>query len=173
MHEQKRGSPIPGLILVALGIFFFLANFGVFRLRGELIWTYVLIFLGIAFWIGYFFDRSQVGRLMPGCVLLTLGILFHYTTTHGWDTMSVLWPFVLLAPAFGFYAMFIFGPHDGGLLVPAGILTILAAVFLFQNYDRDIRFIWPAVLIAIGVLLLYRGRPRGDTRDERESGCGS
>ncbi len=173
MHEHKRGSPIPGLILIALGIFFLLANFGVFRLRGELIWTYVLIFLGIAFWIGYFFDRSQVGRLMPGCVLLTLGILFHYTTTHGWDTLGILWPFFLLAPAFGFFAMFILGPHDRGLLVPAGILTILAAVFLFQNYDRDIRFIWPAVLIAIGVLLLYRGRARDESRNEGESGCDS
>lgn len=171
MHEQKRGSPVHGLILIALGIFFLLANLDVFSLHGELVWTYVLIFLGIAFWIGYFFDRSQVGRLMPGCVLLTLGILFHYTTTHGWDTMNILWPFFLLAPAFGFYAMFIFGPHDRSLLVPAGILTILSAVFLFQNFDRDIRFIWPAVLIAIGALLLYRGRPHGDTHDERESGC--
>ncbi len=171
MHEQKRGSPIPGLILIALGIFFLLANLDVFSIHGELVWTYVLIFLGISFWIGYFFDRSQVGRLMPGCVLLTLGLLFHYTSTHGWDTISILWPFFLLAPAFGFYAMFIFGPRDRSLLVPAGILTILAAVFLFQNYDRDIRFIWPVVLIAIGVLLLYRGRRHGDTRDERESEC--
>ena len=171
MHEQKRGSPIPGLILIALGIFFLLATLGVFRLHGELVWTYVLILLGIAFWIGYFFDRSQVGRLMPGCVLLTLGLLFHYTSTHGWDTISILWPFFLLAPAFGFYAMFIFGPRDRNLLVPAGFLTVLAVVFLFQKFDRDIRFIWPVVLIAIGALLLYRGRPRGDTRDERESGC--
>jgi hypothetical protein len=166
MQEQKRGSPVPGLILIAVGIFFLLANFGVFKLRGDLIWTYVLIFLGIAFWVGYFFDRSQVGRLMPGCVLLTIGLLFHYTTTHGWEAMGTLWPFFLLAPAFGFYAMFVFGPHERGLLVPAGILTILALVFLLQNYDRDIRFIWPAVLIAIGALLLYRGRPFGCKNDE-------
>jgi hypothetical protein len=170
MHEKGRPSPIPGVLLIILGLIFLLANLGVFRIRGELFWIYVLIVLGLAFWIGFFFDRSRVGGLMPGSVLLTIGLLFHYTSTHGWETLSYLWPFFLLAPAFGFYAMFIFGSHERGLLVPAGILTVLAAVFFLQNLDRDMRLVWPAALIALGVLLLFRGNARHrDDRGDRES----
>jgi hypothetical protein len=168
MHDKSHPAPVFGVALIVLGIVFLLANLGVFRIRGQLVWTYVLILLGLAFWISFFFDRSRIGSLMPGSVLLTIGLLFHYTSTHGWETLSLLWPFFLLAPAFGFYAMFVFGSHERGLLVPAGILTVLAAFFFLQGSGRDLRLVWPAALIAVGVLLLFR-RGAGN-RSSGESG---
>jgi hypothetical protein len=170
MRDEHRHFPVPGLALVVLGILFLLANLGVFRIRGDLVWTYVLIILGLAFWIGFFFDRSRIGTLMPGSVLLTIGLLFHYTSTHGWSVLSYLWPFFLLAPAFGFYAMFIFGSHEMGLLVPAGILTVLAVFFFLQSSGGSLRLVWPVALIAVGVLLLFRkGTRHHDDRSTKES----
>lgn len=170
MNEKNRPSPVPGLLLIAVGIAFLLANLGAFRIRGESIWTYLLIIIGAVFWLGFIFDRSRIGSLMPGSILLTIGILFHYTSTHGWETLSYLWPFFILAPAFGFYAMFIFGTREKGLLVPAGILTVIALFFFLQGTSRDLRLVWPAVLIALGVLLIYRGRRVHKGREDEETG---
>jgi len=170
MNEKNRPSLIPGLLLIAVGIAFLLANLGTFSIRGELIWTYLLIIIGAVFWLGFIFDRSRVGSLMPGSILLTIGILFHYTSTHGWETLSYLWPFFILAPAFGFYAMFIFGTREKGLLVPAGILTVIALFFFLQGTNRDLRLVWPAVLIALGVLLIYRGRRIHKDRESEDAG---
>ena len=170
MQEERRSPPVFGVALIVLGIVFLLANLGVFRIRGDLVWTYVLIILGLAFWVGFFFDRSRIGVLMPGSVLLTIGLLFYHASTRGWESLSYLWPFFLLAPAFGFYAMFVFGRHERGLLVPAGILTVIAAFFFLQGSGRDLRLVWPAALIAIGVLLLFRGGARHrDERNDTES----
>lgn len=170
MKEEKRPSLVPGLILIAVGIAFLLANLGAFKLRGELIWTYLLIIIGVVFWLSFLFDRSRVGNLMPGSVLLTIGLLFHYTSTRGWDTLSYLWPFFILAPAFGFYAMFIFGKREKGLLVPAGILTVIALFFFLQGTGSSLRLVWPAVLIVLGVLFIYRGLQVHRDREERDAG---
>jgi len=168
MHEERRPALVPGLILIVIGIAFLLANLGAFRIRVELVWTYLLILLGAAFWLSFIFDRSRVGSLMPGSILLTIGILFHYTSTHGWDALSYLWPFFILAPAFGFFAMYLLGTREKGLLVPGGILTVIALFFFLQGTSRNLRLVWPAVFIALGVLLIYRGTRR--TPEERDSG---
>jgi hypothetical protein len=170
MKEEKHPSLVPGLLLIAVGIAFLLAKLGVFSVRGELVWTYLIIIIGVVFWLSFLFDRSRVGSLMPGSVMLTIGLLFHYTSTHGWETLSYLWPFFILAPAFGFYAMFIFGTREKGLLVPAGILTVIALFFFLQGTSSSLRLVWPAVLIILGVLLVYRGLQVRRDREERDAG---
>jgi len=165
MHEEKRPSLVPGLLLVLVGIAFLLANLGVFSIRTDLIWTYLIIIIGAVFWLSFLFDRSRLGNLMPGSVMLTIGLLFYHASTHGWNTLSYLWPFFILAPAFGFYAMFLFGARERGLLVPAGILTVIALFFFLQGTSRGLKLVWPALIIALGVLFLYRG-----FRETRENG---
>jgi hypothetical protein len=170
MKEEKHPSLVPGLLLIAVGIAFLLANLGAFRIRGELVWTYLIIIIGVVFWLSFLFDRSRIGSLMPGSVMLTIGLLFHHTSTHGWETLSYLWPFFILAPAFGFYAMFVFGKREKGLLVPAGILTVIALFFFLQGTGSSLRLIWPAVLIALGILLIYRSLQVHKNREEKGTG---
>jgi hypothetical protein len=162
----KKPSLVPGLILITLGIIIILHSTGVFRIDWDVIWTYVIIFLGVLFWLGFLLDRSDVGVLMPGSVLITVGLVLNYAARNGWYTMNYIWPFFILAPAFGFYAMFLLGNRDRGLLVPAGILTVIGVIFLLQSMDYSVRYAWAIGLIVIGALLLLRGL-RG--RDE-ESG---
>ncbi|UCF04459.1 MAG: hypothetical protein JSV33_11025 [bacterium] len=161
MEEEKRHSIIPGVIFILVGLAILLAAFGAFRIRIDVIWTYIVILIGIVFWFGFITDRTKVGNVMPGTVLLTVGLLFNYCVRHGWDNMSYLWPFFILAPAFGFYALYLFGGRDRGVLIPAGILTILGVIFLLQSYDDSIRYIGPIALIVIGALLIFRGVSSG------------
>ena len=160
MDERKRFNPVPGLILIFLGVLFLLGNFGALRIDGEVFWTYILIFLG------GIFDRSKPGLLMPGTILLTIGLMFYYAARTDWYVMENIWPFFILAPAFGFYAMYLLGGRDRGLLVPAAILTVIGVVFLMQSADYGMRYVWPIALIVLGALLLLRGA-RGGSGDDQ------
>jgi hypothetical protein len=166
MTEGKKHSPIPGLILIFLAAVLLLSNFEIIDIRAEMIWIYILIFLGIVFWAGFFIDRSQPGRLMPGCILLTYGIIFAVSANSDWELMEHLWPFFILGPAFGFYAMFIFGKHDKGLLIPAGILTIIGVFFLLQSFDYQLQLVFGVTILLVGILLLFRSLRGGKTGEE-------
>ncbi len=167
----KRHSLVPGLILIALGIIIILHSTGIFRIDWDIIWTYVIIFLGVLFWLGFLFDRRDVGALMPGSVLITVGLVLNYAARNNWYTMNYLWPFFILAPAFGFYAMFLLGNRDRGLLVPAGILTVIGVIFLLQSMDYSVRYAWAIGLIVVGALLLLRGiRARNEESDSDRGG---
>ena len=166
---SKKHSFVPGLILIAIGLLIILHSTGIFRIEWDVIWTYVIILLGVLFWLGFLFDRSDVGSLMPGSVLLTVGLVLNYAARNGWDTMEYLWPFFILAPAFGFYAMFLLGKRDRGLLVPAGILTVIGVIFLLQTMDYSVRYAWAIGLIVIGILLFLRGlRGRDEAGMDRD-----
>ena len=82
------------------------------------------------------------------------------------NVMENIWPFFILAPAFGFYAMYLLGGRDRGLLVPAAILTVIGVVFLMQSADYGMRYVWPIALIVLGALLLLRGA-RGGSGDDQ------
>ena len=166
--KPKKPSIIPGLILIFIGLIAVLNNFDIVPIDWEVIWTYLILFLGVIFWIGFIFDRSKEGLIMPGTILITYGVIFNLNARFYWADWSMLWPFFLLGPAFGFYAMYIFGKRDRGLLVPAVILTIIGTVFLLQS-NTVIRYIWPLFIIGVGVLLLMRNRSGGGSPDgERE-----
>ncbi|MBN2183786.1 MAG: hypothetical protein JW746_00510 [Candidatus Krumholzibacteriota bacterium] len=153
--REKKRSVVPGLILICIGIVAVLGNFGLLDLDWEVLWTYFILVLGIIFWLGFIFDRSKDGLIMPGTVLLTYGVIFNLSARFRWVDMDDLWPFFILGPAFGFFAMYLFGKRHRGLLVPAVILTVVGGIFLLQNYVI-IKYIWPPILVIIGVLVLMK-----------------
>ncbi len=155
MGDRRHSSVVPGLVLITLGIVFFLNNFGIIDFNWESFWAYIILSIGVIFCIGFLADRKKDGYIIPGTILIIMGLIFIYCSKFGWEAMDHLWPFFILAPAIGLYAMYILSKHDRGLLIPAGILTAIGLVFLLQSYQW-IKFIWPAVVILIGVLLLMK-----------------
>ncbi len=155
MSEGKSRQVVPGLILIVVGIVFLLGNFGALNLDWEVLWTWIIIVMGVIFWLGFIFDRSKDGLIMPGTILLTIGIVFNISTRYEWAGMEYLWPFFILAPAFGFYAMYLFGKRDRGILVPAVILTIVGAIFLMGSVPV-LKPIWPLLLFGIAVLIITK-----------------
>ena len=165
MSEGKSRPIVHGLIMIMVGIVFLLGNFGALDLDWEVLWTWVLIVMGVVFWLGFIFDRSKDGLIMPGTILLTIGIVFNIHTRYEWASMEYLWPFFILAPAFGFYAMYLFGKRDRGILVPAVILTIIGTIFLMGSIPV-LKYIWPLLLIGIGVLMITK--PGADKKNKGE-----
>jgi hypothetical protein len=109
-HGKKGRDPIggllPGLILILLGVLFFLASRG--TISWNIWWQYLLIGLGIIFlldslahYLNPALRSSAFGRLIPGIILFFIGIAFIY----GW---SQWWPLALIA---------------------AGIIIIISVVF--------------------------------------------
>ena len=181
MAEKSSRPIVPGLILIVLGFLFLLSNFGAFDFDWGVLWTWLVILIGVIFWLGFLLDREKYGLIMPGTILLTLGIVFNISARYYWADMEDLWPFFILAPAFGFYAMYFLGRREAGLLVPAGILTVIGLIFLMQSYTA-LRYIWPLAMIAAGVLILVRpgsgkhpargGGDGGGDRGGRAAGTG-
>jgi hypothetical protein len=161
MGDKKSRPVVPGLILIVLGVLFLLSNFGALDLDWGLLWTWIIILMGAIFWIGFLFDRSKDGLIMPGTVLLVVGIVFNVSARSDWDLMEILWPFFILAPALGFYLMYLLGKRDRGVLVPAIVLTVVGLVFLMGT-SPILRYLGPIIMIGIGVLILMaRGRRSG------------
>lgn len=149
---QSTRSPFPGIILVVLGVFFLIANFSNYTL--DSLWPVFVLGPGIAMLVTFFRDRKNYGILMPGTILTIIGLLFFACTFYGWDQMEHLWPFFMIAPGLGFIMMYLFGKHERGLLIPAGILTGLGLIFLFDANESQ--YLWPGLLILAGVLFLVR-----------------
>ena len=149
---QSTRSPLPGILLIVLGVIFLIANFADYTL--ESLWPIFVLGPGVAFIFMFFQDRNNYGLLMPGTILTIIGLLFFACTMYGWHVMERLWPIFIMAPGLGFIMMYLFGKRERGLLIPAGILTGLGLVFLMGANESE--YLWPGLLILVGVLFLVR-----------------
>ena len=165
MSDGRKRQVVPGLIMIMVGIVFLLINFGALDLDWEVLWTWILIVMGVIFLLGFIFDRSKAGLIMPGTILLTIGVVFNIHTRYDWAKMDHLWPFFILAPAFGFFAMYFFGKRDRGILVPAVILTIIGTIFLMGSIPV-LKYIWPLLLIGAGVFALTKPGSNNNNREQ-------
>lgn len=148
---QKAGQQVGwGVFLIVVGILFLIGNFS--EQGMEFLWPAFPMAVGIAFWIGYFLEKKNYGLVMPGTILLVISLLFFYCNIMGWELMSTLWPVFILAPAFGFVALYSTGPRDKGLLWPAGIMGVIGILFLF--FSAGFGDYWPVFFIVAGVLMI-------------------
>ena len=166
MTLQHRGeamanvskSLVPGIALILLGVIFLLPNFT--DLDGRDLWPLLILGPGILFYILFFMDRANYGLLMPATILTVSGVLFFYCTVEGWHMMRTLWPFFMIAPGVAFLLMYIWGKKEGAFLIPGIILCVAGFIFLLGATEYN--YLWPVVLIVIGVILLLtrkRGAP--------------
>jgi hypothetical protein len=162
--KQESRSLVWGVLLIIIGLLFLGNNLDWFDFDWEDLWPSIMIIGGSLFWIGWLANRKEYGLLMPGTILLVYGLMFQYSAINGWYYMDELWPGFLLGPGLGFFFMYFLGPREKGLLIPAGILTLLSILFWS---GRDVsRFFWPLLIIAVGVYLLIKARMRLKSADK-------
>lgn len=164
MYRETK-SFIWGIILIVIGLLFLGRNLGWFDLNWSDYWPTVMILGGLLFWFGWLTRRQEFSLLMPGTILLVYGIMFQYSALNGWYYMSDLWPGFLLGPGFGFLFMYLLGKREKGLLIPAFILIILAALFWINHHVY--RFFWPIILILIGIYLMLKNRRSSVSQEQR------
>lgn len=149
-----KESRTAGIILIILGTAFLILNAADIHWRH--FWPLVIILGGIGFIALFLHDRKNFGVLMPASIFFIIGALFTVCSWYGWELMSTLWPFFIAAPGIGFFAMYTFGPHENGLLIPAFFLTGFAFILLLAEYDKG--EYWPVLLILIGLTMILRHR---------------
>ena len=149
-------SLLPGIILIVLGIIFFLPT--VTDLRGRELWPTFVLALGVVFYVLFLADRVRYGLLMPATILTVTGLMFFYCVFEGWYMMRAIWPLFIVAPGLGFLLMYFFGKKEQGLLIPGGILIAVGLFFLGGTTEYE--YLWPIVLIAVGIALLFNAKRR-------------
>jgi uncharacterized membrane protein HdeD (DUF308 family) len=166
--HNKLLKPAPGQL--AIGILFI--TLGAILLFGQLLggwfiakfWPFFLIAGGVIFYLAYFMRQEKPpgyeGMLFPGTYLITLGLLFFINNLIGWQSMRYLWPTFVLGVPLSLWSMYKCCPKDDekqnkDLLSAIRVLSIIsAALFLLAIGGWRL---WPLVLIAIGLLIIYRG----------------
>ena len=147
---------IPGFVLISIGALIALERFAP---RGIGDWGGVLVLSGIgfAFWAIYFVKREHWWAIIPGSVMLTIAIVVGLSSpleNAGIDTGGV---FLLgLGLTFGLLALL---PSPQGrmkwALIPAAVLLVIGLLITAAAAEL-VQFIGPAVLILVGLYLIFR-----------------
>jgi hypothetical protein len=150
---MNRRSVFPGILLILLGIVFLLPNF--MDIRAGDLWPVFMLGPGLAFFVMFAEDRNNYGLLMPATILTVMGLMF-FGLTLRMTSMETIWPLFIMAPGLGLLLMYLLGKREKGLLIPAGILLCIGLVFLIGASQYS--YLWPAVLIAVGIILLMNAK---------------
>jgi hypothetical protein len=152
--SAKTPMIISGSALVLLGVVFLLNGF-VPSLSVSRLWPLFML-IPVVFFISPLIENGKKasGVLIPGTILTFLTVYFLVMNYTGWQYATATWPVYLLAPALGLFVFYLFNKEQKGVLVPVGILTVLAVIFfgttLNNNYATAVCFIALGVLVLVG-----------------------
>lgn len=150
---------IIGLVLILVGVLALLNATGMVNVGWSQMWPVFVLAPGLIFELSYFSGGKsrQPGLLVPGGLLITYGIFFFFNAFTGFRWMHILWPVFLLGPAAGLFQLYLFDRRDRNLLVPVGVLSTIALIFLLVNLASTGvgGVVFPILLILIGSLILW------------------
>ncbi len=153
--QENWWAVIPGFTLLGIaaliGLPFFQSVYGGAMFLGM---------IGLSFWVIFFTRREFWWAVIPGGVLLTLAaVTLMSETDNGFGAGG----FFFLGLALTFLLVYYLPTAYGRMrwaIWPAGVLGIMGALIM-TGASGLARFVWPAVLIVIGGLLVMRAmRPR-------------
>ncbi len=153
--NENWWAAIPGFTLLGLA-----AIIGLPALANVFGGAVFLGMIGLSFWVIFRVRREVWWAVIPGGVLLTLAGVTLLAETDGFASGG----FFFLGLALTFLVVY-FLPTNAGRMYwaiwPAGVLGVMGALIM-TGAAGVARFIWPAVLILIGGLLVYRSARRGE-----------
>lgn len=146
---------VTGLTIAGIGI-----NLVIARVYPDidLEWFLILFELGILFLVLYYSNKTK-GFIYVGLILPSLAI---YTISKQFLNIDTEWILFFLL-SFSFYLMYIIVHRKNGNkwpLVPSGILAGWGLIFLLTSdvfglgFWSLLSFIWPAILIIMGVRII-------------------
>lgn len=151
-NSQQWWAIIPGLALVGL-TFVGLEDLIPAIPSGNWTGAVFLGCIGLAFWLVYLRRREQWWAIIPGGVLLTLALVAGLDSLISWSDAFF---FLGLGATFALVALLPNQTHDTRwAFIPAGILILLGFV-LFAPIQSVFNYIWPIILVGLGVYILIR-----------------
>lgn len=149
LPHRKRRVAVGGIVLVLLGLFFLLSNF----FPGERGSSFLLL-VGVAFLAGYLLGGRNARFLIPGGIVSGLGLGVYL---ENWLPRSESGGVVLLGLGLGFVAIWLLERGQRWALIAGGVLAAIGALALSGQLVRwDVGTWWPAVLVLVGLWLLFR-----------------
>jgi len=165
MKSKKRSGVVGGILLILFG-----ALFLVWQVFPELLenilgywfdWPVIIIGIGFVFLVAAVL--GQVGGLaIPGCIVGGIGLILAWQNATGnWESWAYVWALIPGFVGLGLVIASVLGENNPGerrvgaimLAISLGVTSFLASMFTFQlAYD----FVWPIVLIILGVFLMAR-----------------
>jgi hypothetical protein len=109
--------------------------------------------ISLAFWWVYFSNRERWWAIIPAGVLLTLGVVSVLDNISGLQTGGSF--FLGLGLTFALVAILPGGSSRTWALIP-GVILLLFGALLGTPLFGITQYIWPAVLIILGVYLVFR-----------------
>lgn len=147
-NRERWWAIIPGVVLLSLG-----ALSGLQAWNSELAapWMGPLTLggIGLAFWLVYLARRSLWWAIIPAGLLTTLAVMARIDNVGGPSTGAVF--FFGLAITF---LLVLLATRMSWAVWPAAGLA-LVAVFIVVGQGRFINYLWPVLLIAAGLFILF------------------
>ena len=182
---MRRGTIIPGLILILVGVWFLASNLGVkLNLPSmDTMWPIFPLVVGLLFLSGYALNRRDPGMLFIGLAATLIGAFFFLFTLRlplpitglqdgvRWDDMERLWPAFVVIGGLSFIALFLAERSRSWAVFSLGALGVIVGcvAFLFTlrvlsgDIGQRLVQLWPLLLVVVGLAALLQGllsRPR-------------
>ncbi len=166
-HDEElepRDRRFGGLLLVGVGLLILLANVT----RVELFGNLVLPGLGIIFLVWAFYTH-RIGFAIPGCILTGLGVGVLITQRVPDLAGASSGGVIVLGLAAGFLGSTLITPFFNKKrtwwgLIPGGILGLVGLLLIIGGdalrWLELLGYLWPLILVVIGVNILFGPRFR-------------
>jgi hypothetical protein len=151
----RRGI-LGGSILIAIGAPFLLQALAPYlNLSIANAGAYLFVAIGIAFFAAWYVGTRQYVYMVPAAVLIGFGLGLVIPTWLPLPAEAAS-PIFLASLAIALAVVFLFHTDHPGLLVPAGLLAIVAIADIFGlHLPPELQpFLVPIVLMAVGVYML-------------------
>jgi hypothetical protein len=151
----RRGI-LGGSILIAVGAPFLLQALSPYlSLSIANAGAYLFVALGVAFFAAWYVGTRQYVYMVPAAVLIGFGLGLVIPTWLPLPAEAAS-PIFLASLAIALAVVFLFHTDHPGLLVPAGLLAIVAIADIFGlHLPPELQpFLVPIVLMAVGVYML-------------------
>jgi hypothetical protein len=163
-YRSDTGRIVGGLVLVLLGVLFLVEQIFHWNMM-QFLWPGFVILPGLLFFIGMLMGGKNAGGLaIPGTIITMTGLLLFYQNVTGlWWTWSFAW--ALVGPVAVGLGLIIFGLYSekpearkaGTIVLIIGLILLAIFGFAFGfGYLGIGRFMWPLVLIALGIFIVLR-----------------
>ena len=155
INREHWWALIPGFTLLGLGALIGLSEYGPKGLE-NLAAAIFMGSIGLSFWLIYFLNREHWWAIIPGGVLLSVAVIAGLEEVVANDDVAASIIFLGLASTFGAIAIL---PTPYGRMkwawIPASIFFVISLI-LFSVAVSGFQYVWPAGIIVIGLVILYR-----------------
>jgi hypothetical protein len=160
--REQWWALIPGLVILGIAVAVFLAEQDL--VEGYVVATIILAGVGLPFLLIYLSDRQHWWALIPAMTMVGIaaGVFLEGLGAIGGPAVGGL---AVGGISLGFVSIYLIDREQWWALIPGGVMGVLAFFLLLAAAAK---FIWPAALIALGLLLL-RSSLRRDRRRARRT----